>query len=319
MALEHVLFAQLGGPSQLPRDRIEYRIEKRNHRIRALKVRGDRDAPARLTYAHHLGHHAVRIGNHGQFVERGDVIEAVVGIVEIQRVAEAELDMPPTVFGDAFLRPREHLRRRIARDHVRVGRISVERDSGADADFQYAVAGPEIQALDNLMLAIDKDPAEEKIVEARQIGVDAAFVRLGHRGSSLGSEGPGDQSRDGTISAPPSGSRVDSSQLTLDGIYITFAKSPLTAFLEGRNNIAPREFIDRVRAQVEHERDFAGVQQYVVFIGHVSPTRRLSGILSGRDFVVCAYRTSQGADISHLKVCRQQRLQFGTISFIDSD
>ena len=36
-------------------------------------------------------------------------------------------------------------------------------------------------------------------------------------------------------------------------------------------------------------RDLAGIQQYVVFIGHVSPTRRLSPwILSGRDFVVCA-------------------------------
>jgi hypothetical protein len=66
-----------------------------------------------------------------------------------------------------------------------------------------------------------------------------------------------------------SGRRVDSSQLTFDGSYISFAKSPLTAFLEGRNNIAPRKFIHGVRAQVEHERDFAGVQQYIVFIGHV--------------------------------------------------
>src|SRR5580658_3416099 len=193
MALEHVLFAQLGGPSQLPRDRIEYRIEKRNHRIRALKVRGDRDAPARLTYAHHLGHHAVRIGNHGEHVERRDVIEAVVGIAEIERVAEAELDMLPAVFGDAFLRPREHLRRRIDRDHVRVGRISVERDSGADTDFEHAVAGPEIQALDNLMLAIDKNPAEEEIIEAREVGVDAALMRLGHWELPRGWTGPGNQ------------------------------------------------------------------------------------------------------------------------------
>ena len=65
-----------------------------------------------------------------------------------------------------------------------------------------------------------------------------------------------------------SGRRVDSSQLTFDRSYISLAKSPLPAFLEGRNNIAPCKLVDCVRAQVEHERDFAGVQQYVVFIGH---------------------------------------------------
>jgi hypothetical protein len=30
------------------------------------------------------------------------------------------------------------------------------------------------------MLAIDKNAAEEKIVEAREVGIDAAFMRLGH-------------------------------------------------------------------------------------------------------------------------------------------
>src|SRR5215469_10789357 len=73
-----------------------------------------------------------------------------------------------------------------------------------------------------------------------------------------------------------SGRRVDSSQLTFDRGYIALAKSPLSALFEGRDNIATRKFVHRVRAQVEQERDFAGVQQYVVFIGHASPTRRLT-------------------------------------------
>src|SRR5271156_7059254 len=87
MTLEHVLLAQLGGPSQLPRDRIENRVERRDYRVRALEMSGERDAPARLTHAHHLGHHPVRIGHHSQDVERSHVVEAVVGILEIERIA----------------------------------------------------------------------------------------------------------------------------------------------------------------------------------------------------------------------------------------
>jgi hypothetical protein len=45
--------------------------------------------------------------------------------------------------------------------------------------------------------------------------------------------------------------RVDTSQLTLNRSYVSFSKSPLAAFLEGRNNIAPRKFVDSIRAQVE--------------------------------------------------------------------
>src|SRR5208282_3273093 len=182
------------------------------------------------------------------------------------------------------------------RDDVRVRRISVERDSGADAHLEHAVTRPEIQALDNLMLAIDKNPAEEKIVEASQVGVDAAFMRLGHRRlprvESTQEISAGRYRQRGDFA---SGRRVDSSQLTLDRSYIALAKSPLAAFLEGRNNTAPGKFVHRVRTQVEQERDFAGIQQYVVFIGHARPTRRLSsGILSGRNYVVCAHHRSQG-------------------------
>src|SRR5208282_852065 len=91
------------------------------------------------------------------------------------------------------LRALQHVGRRIDRDYVRIRRISVERDSGADAHLEHAVTRPEIQALDNLMLAIDKNPAEEKIVEASQVGVDAALVRLGHRKTPSGWKRPGDQ------------------------------------------------------------------------------------------------------------------------------
>src|SRR5208337_4088014 len=134
------------------------------------------------------------------------------------------------------------------------------------------------------------------------------LMRLGHRKSPFGLDGVQESSArqensrsatlpdcDANSARLGSGRRVDSSQLAFDRSYIALAKSPLAAFLEGRNNITPRKFVHRVRAQVEQERDFAGIQQYVVFIGHASPTRRLtSGILSGRDFVVCACRRSQG-------------------------
>ena len=66
-------------------------------------MRRDRDAPARLTDPDHLGHHPVWIGDHGDNMKRRDVVETVVGKVEIQRVAQAELDMTPAVLSDAFL------------------------------------------------------------------------------------------------------------------------------------------------------------------------------------------------------------------------
>src|SRR6202034_1992616 len=96
-----------------------------------------------------------------------------------------QLDLPPAVFRHALLCALEHGRRRIDCDDVRVRRISIQRDSGADTNLEHAVTGPETQALDNLMLAVDKNPAEEKVVETRQIGIDAALMRLGHFEDSL--------------------------------------------------------------------------------------------------------------------------------------
>src|SRR5260370_42662592 len=69
MALEDVFLAQLRGPSQLPRDWIHDGVERRDRLVRALEMSRHRDAPARLTHAHHLGHHPVGIGHHGQYVE----------------------------------------------------------------------------------------------------------------------------------------------------------------------------------------------------------------------------------------------------------
>src|ERR1039457_2878947 len=54
VALEHVLLAQSGGPSQLPRDGIDNGVQRRDQRVRALEMRRDRDLPARLTHPHHL-------------------------------------------------------------------------------------------------------------------------------------------------------------------------------------------------------------------------------------------------------------------------
>src|SRR5271155_156467 len=87
-------------------------------------------------------------------------------------------------------------------------------------------------------------------------------------GSSLGVGQAQEISAGQELQRVASSRRVDSSQLTFNRSYITLAKSPLAALLEGRNNVAPCKLVDCVRAQIEHERDFARVQQYVVFIGH---------------------------------------------------
>ena len=45
---------------------------------------------------------------------------------------------------------------------MRVGRKPVERHPGADANFEHAVAGPKIQAFDNLMLVNTKTRRKKK-------------------------------------------------------------------------------------------------------------------------------------------------------------
>src|ERR1035437_878374 len=98
--------------------------------------------------------------------------------------------MSPAVFRHPLFCALEHVGRWIDRDNVRVRRICVQRDSGADANLEHAVTGPEIQAFDNFMLAIDKNPAEEKIIETRQVGIDTALMWWGHRKTPLGSTQP---------------------------------------------------------------------------------------------------------------------------------
>ncbi len=77
--------------------------------------------------------------------------------------------MPPVILRDSFGSAFEHVRRRIDRDNMCIRRISAESDSGPDSDFEHAITGSEIQSFDNLMLAIDKNSPEEKIVEASQV------------------------------------------------------------------------------------------------------------------------------------------------------
>src|ERR1039458_9525534 len=101
--------------------------------------------------------------------------------------------MSSSVFRPALFCALEHVFLRIDRDNVRVRRIGVQRDSGADANLEHAVTGPEIQAFDNLMLAIDKNSAEEKIIETREVRIDTALMRLRHRKSPLVRRVPGNQ------------------------------------------------------------------------------------------------------------------------------
>jgi hypothetical protein len=61
---------------------------------------------------------------------------------------------------------------------------------------------------------------------------------------------------------------VHTAKMPLEDRDVAFAKAPLPAFFEGRDNAPARKFVHRVRAEVEQKRDLAGVQQYIVLIGH---------------------------------------------------
>ena len=64
------------------------------------------------------------------------------------------------------------------------------------------------------------------------------------------------------------------SQLTLGRRDVTLSKTPLPALFESGKNVPARKFVDGVGAEVEQKGDLPGVQQYIVSIGHHSPTRR---------------------------------------------
>ena len=64
------------------------------------------------------------------------------------------------------------------------------------------------------------------------------------------------------------GRYVHAAQMALEGGDIAFAKTPLAALFKCREEIAPRELIDRVGTQVEEEGDLSRVEQDIVLIGH---------------------------------------------------
>ena len=56
--------------------------------------------------------------------------------------------------------------------------------------------------------------------------------------------------------------------MAFEGGDIASAKAPLAALFEGRQDIAPREFVDGIRAEVQEKRDLARIQQDIVLLSH---------------------------------------------------
>jgi hypothetical protein len=83
--------------------------------------------------------------------------------------------------------------------------------------------------------------------------------------------------------------------MALEGGDFSFAKTPLPPFLERRKNIAPREFIDRVRAEVQKKSDLARIKQDIVLIGHFLSAPPTPGIAG---FVIRGIRLSQAFSAS---------------------
>ena len=136
---------------------------------------------ARLTHSQHLLHHAQRIRHHRHHVKGRHPIEAVVGKLEIERVALADIDMAPAVLAGLLDRVREHVAGRIDAHDLDVGRIGVERNAGAHADFEHLLPRPQIELLDCLVFVVDENSSEGVVVKTRQVGIDAALMRFAHR------------------------------------------------------------------------------------------------------------------------------------------
>src|SRR5713226_9334828 len=114
-------------------------------------------------------------------MEAQDPVEAAVWKFKLLGVAMLEFDMTPVVLACLRDRSREHVGRWIDTDDVNVGRIGVERDAGSNPNLKHSVPGTKGQRFQHLVLMVDECPPKDSIVEMGQIGVDAAFMRFGHR------------------------------------------------------------------------------------------------------------------------------------------
>jgi hypothetical protein len=62
-----------------------------------------------------------------------------------------------------------------------IRRVRVERDPSADTDLQGALTRAEGQLLDHFTLMVHEHASEDVVIEMCEIGVNPAFVRLGHQ------------------------------------------------------------------------------------------------------------------------------------------
>src|SRR5215469_5008142 len=136
---------------------------------------------ARLTHPHHLIHHAPRVRHHRHDMKAGDPFEGIIGKLELLRVTGMKLDMTPGVLAGLRNRMLEHVLGGVDPDDMNIRRVSIERDTGADAHLQNLLIGPKRQRFDNLMLMVYESPAKKGVIKMSKVGVDTALVRFSHQ------------------------------------------------------------------------------------------------------------------------------------------
>jgi len=133
-----------------------------------------------LTIIHELGHalglaHQLeRIAHHADHVAHEDVIEAVVGERQAQRIGLKNGHVLHAPLDDLLSRLAEHPAGKIDPINPRPARIKVERDAGADAKIQNAFALLDIHVIDGPGDSPLHQPAERGIIEHRMKIVDAS-------------------------------------------------------------------------------------------------------------------------------------------------
>src|SRR5262245_7095186 len=109
----------------------------------------DDDLAAWFTHPPGFRDHAHRIGNHRDDVKRHDIIETVIGKLEIQGVHLHHFDVNPAVVLDFLPRPREHVWRQVHAYDITMEGISWKGCARAGAHFENFCAWGNVEILDD--------------------------------------------------------------------------------------------------------------------------------------------------------------------------
>ncbi len=161
----------------MPAKRRQALLDVAHHAVLAHEVIDDDDDPAGPADAAHLGGKARRVRHHRGDIKRQHRVEGVVLEGQVFGVhLDERLDLRQVLARDPPARPRQHLGRDVDAGHRGIGTEIRQRQAGADADLEDALARPVIGDADRILAAGMEHRAEDQIIGPREqaIGPDVS-------------------------------------------------------------------------------------------------------------------------------------------------